>query len=65
MRSPSVYFGMENCSMMAEQKRMEHEKSSSERDIMEAEIWIPQQRSASGIPQCQNGRWKGRLGYSL
>ena len=34
--------------MVAEQKRMEHEKSSSERDMMEAEIWIPQQRSAEG-----------------
>ena len=36
--------------MVAEQKRMEHEKGSSECDEVEAHICVPQQRRAVGYP---------------
>ena len=41
--------------MVAEQKRTGHEKRSSERDKMEAQIRIPQKKSAVGYPDVAVG----------
>ena len=39
-------------------------KGPGERDKMEAQVEVSQQRSAGGL-RCQSGREKGRTGYSL
>ena len=57
----SIYSGMENHVMVAEQKRTGHEKRSSERDKMEAQIRIPQQRSAVGYSDVEMGGRRGGL----
>ena len=51
--------------MVAEQKRMEYEKGPSERDKMEAQIRIPQQRSAMRYSNVKVGGEKGMIGCSL
>ena len=50
--------------MVAEQKCMEHEKELNKRDNMEAQIRIPQQRSAVGYSDVEVGGRREGLGYS-
>ena len=58
----SIYSGMEKCDVVAGQERMEHGDGPGERDKMETQVRVSQQRSAVGHRQCPNGRERGNTG---
>ena len=64
MRALRSTVGWRTTSWLRSRSVWSMKKRSSERDRMEAQIWIPQQE-CSGIPRCRSGREKGRIGYSL
>ena len=49
----SICSGMERNDMVAEQKRVEHDDGPGERDKMETQVRVAQQRSAVGHPRCE------------
>ena len=61
----ALHCGMENYDMVGEQKRVGHEDGSGEREKMETQIRVSQQRSAVAHPYVKvGGRGEG-TGYRL
>ena len=59
MSGPSIHSGMENCGMVVEQKRVVCEDGPDERDKMEAQVRVSQQRSYAGHPNGHAGEGGG------